>query len=245
MNPSLLTTFTEHGCPTWVCPECQSASLTILAGSFHSAAIPSSIARWQSTDGELEDIQLVFSCLLKCDLGRCGTLVAASGSGYVSDTPWEAQELGEPSHMELFQARSFTPSLCAFNIPSGCVEKVVEPLKQSFSLFPNAPGAAANSIRIALEELMTALGVAQTGSLHARIQGLPPQYSEYQSALTSMRLLGNAGSHQLDRVTYQDVEQAYAIIEFVLQKIYGGSTESIRQLIARLEARFKPVPNSA
>lgn len=47
------------------------------------------------------------------------------------------------------------------------------------------------------------------------------------------------------RVTYQDVEQAYAIIEFVLQKIYGGSTESIRQLIARLEARFKPVPNSA
>ncbi|MNE58960.1 hypothetical protein D3C80_1540210 [compost metagenome] len=163
----------------------------------------------------------------------------------MTDTPYEAREEGEPGHVELFRARSFTPPLSAFNIPSQCPERVVEPLRQSFILYLSAPGAAANSIRIAVEELMTALGVAQTGSLHARIQSLPPQHIEYQGALTSMRLLGNAGSHQLDRVTYQDIEQAYTIIEFVLQKIYEGSTESIRQLISRLDARFRPVTNSA
>lgn len=85
MNPSLLKTFTEHACPEWVCPLCHSKSLAILKGSFHSAAIPQSVARWQRIDGELDDIELVFSCLMKCDLGRCGTIVAASGSGFVTD----------------------------------------------------------------------------------------------------------------------------------------------------------------
>jgi len=245
MNTSLLTTFTEYRCPSWVCPACQSESLTILAGSFRWEVIPASVELWKKPDGELEDIELVFSCLLKCDLGRCSTYVAASGSGYVTDTPWQAQEEGEPAEMELFRVRNFTPPLSAFTIPSRCPGHVVEPLRQSFSLFLSAPGAAANAIRIALEELMTALGVAQTGNLYQRIEALPPQYREYQAALTSMRLLGNAGSHTLDRVTATDIEQAYAIIEFVLQKIYEGSTESIRQLVARLDERFRPAPRSA
>lgn len=48
---------------------------------------------------------------------------------------------------------------------------------------------------------MTALGVILAGSLHQRIGALQTQYSEHQAALTAMRLLGNAGSHTLDRVT--------------------------------------------
>lgn len=245
MNPSLLTPFTEHRCPSWVCPVCHSKSLGIQAGSFHSQALPKSVERWQQSDAELEDIELVFSCLLKCDLGRCGTFVAASGSGYVTEIPGEARDEGEPAHIELFQVRSFTPALCAFNIPSQCPENVAEPLRQSFSLFLNAPGAAANAIRIALEELMTALSVPLSGTLYQRIQLLPSQYSEHQSALTAMRLLGNAGSHTLDRVTATDIEQAYTIIEFVLRKIYEGSTESVRQLTALLSVRFQPAPRSS
>lgn len=216
-----------------------------MRGSFHSETILESIARWQRSDGELEDIELVFCCLLKCDLGRCSTVVAVSGSGYVTDTPWEAREEGESSHTELFQALSFIPPLSAFTIPSRCPGHVVDPLRLSFSLFLNVQGAAANAIRIALEEMMTALGVAQTGSLYQRIEALPTQYREYKTALTSMRLLGNAGSHTLDRVTATDIEQAYTIIEFVLQKIYDGSIESISQLVARLDERFRPESRSA
>lgn len=137
MNTSLLTTFTENRCQAWVCPACRSESLTIHAGSFHWEVIPASVTRWQNTDAELEDIELEFSCLLKCDLGRCSTFVAASGSGYVTNIPWQDQEEGEPPQMELFQARNFTPALYAFNIPSECPEHVGEPLRQSFSLFLN------------------------------------------------------------------------------------------------------------
>lgn len=244
MNPSLLTEFTESSCPAWVCPVCRAESLTIQEGSFHYAAIPASVARWQRDDGELEDIELVFSCLLKCDLGRCGTVVAASGSGYVTETSGEAQYHGEPPHIEWFQARSFTPALSAFTIPSQCPGNVIEALQQSFSLYLSAPGAAANAIRISLEQLMDALGAPPKNNLHQRLEALPPQYTQHKDALMAIKFLGNAGSHSLDKVTTTDIEQAYTIIEFVLQKIYEGSTESVRQLVTRLEARFRPIPKS-
>ena len=69
--------------------------------------------------------------------------------------------------------------------------------------------------------------------------------SRSRDALTGMRLLGNVGSHTLDRVTAADIEQAYTIIEFVLRKIYEGSMESVRQLTDLLSERFQPVPRSA
>ncbi|HGD7999443.1 TPA: hypothetical protein ACI69N_000996 [Escherichia coli] len=56
MNPSLLTHFTENNCPNWVCPSCHSTSLTIQEGTFHYAALPESVARWQEPEGEYEDI---------------------------------------------------------------------------------------------------------------------------------------------------------------------------------------------
>lgn len=36
-------------------------------------------------DGELEDIRLVFCCLLQCERARCRTVVAVSGTGDVHE----------------------------------------------------------------------------------------------------------------------------------------------------------------
>lgn len=239
MYESLLRHFPENHCPNWACPSCQSASMAIQEGTFHSEVIPDSVERWKKIDGELEDIRLVFSCLLKCERARCGTFVAVSGTGHVHQN--QDDEDDEP-YYHLFQASLFTPTLPAFAIPAQCPHKVAQPLMQSFSLFLNAPGAAANTIRIALEELMAALGVAKSRTLHARIDALPEKYGPHKAALMAIKWLGNAGSHEVDRVNTYDIEQAYRIIEFVLNKIYAGSTESVAQLAARLDARFRPTP---
>ncbi|MFD3249113.1 DUF4145 domain-containing protein [Rahnella aquatilis] len=238
MYESLLRNFSEFHCPNWVCPSCQSASLAILKGTFHSETIQESVERWKRMDGELEDIRRVFCCLLQCERARCRTVVAVSGTGDVH----ENQDEDGIDRYHLYQARLFTPTLPAFAIPAQCSERVAQPLTQSFSLFLNAPGAAANVIRIALEELMTALGVKPMRALHARIEALPERYSQHKAALLAIKWLGNAGSHELDRVNTYDIEQAYRIIEFVLNKIYAGSTESVAQLAARLDARFRPTP---
>ncbi|MFP8661484.1 DUF4145 domain-containing protein [Enterobacter kobei] len=127
-------------------------------------------------------------------------------------------------------------------LPEQCPRNVAEPLKESFALFPGAPGAAANTIRIALEQMMDALGVQAMRSLHHRIEALPAAYAEHREALMAIKFLGNAGSHELDRVTTLDIEHAFFITEFVLRKIYAGSTQSVRQLVNRLTAQFGPEP---
>lgn len=237
MNPSFLTHFTENNCPNWACPSCHSTSLTIQEGTFNFAALPESIARWKEPGGEYEDIFLVFSCLLKCERTRCGTVVAVSGSGGVHQNN---EEDGDESHYNLFRAQHFTPALPAFIIPPNCPKNVAQPVMQSFGLFLSAPGPAANAIRIALEELMTALGIPEMRSLHLRIEALPEQFSEYKAALMAIKWLGNAGSHVQDSVSVFDIDQAYRIIEFVLSKIYAGSTKSIEQLATDLDKRFRP-----
>lgn len=240
MNQSLLTCFTKHQCPAWRCPSCHSTSLAIQPETFHSAADPETVARYRQEDGGPEDIRLVFSCLLKCERARCGAVVAVSGTGEVQPAHDEDEmEDGEP-YYDLFQARSFIPALLVFDIPEQCPGAVAEPLKQSFALFPAAPGAAANSVRIALEQLMDALSVPAKGSLHQRIEALPVPYTDHREALMAIKFLGNAGSHSLDSVTTQDIEQAYVITEFVLRKIYAGSTQSVRQLVKHLTDQFAP-----
>lgn len=240
MNPSLLNEFTETRCPDWVCPDCHASSLAIKKNTFHNEVIPKSLARWKEIDGELEDICLVFSCLLQCERAHCQSVVAVSGTGRVEETPWQLQEEGEEPHYHLFRATSFVPPLPAFCIPPRCPDPVRLALMRSFELFLSAPGAAANAIRIALEELMTALNVEIKGSLHNKIEALSGEHETHGKALMAIKWLGNVGSHELDSVTAEDVEHAYTIIEFVLRKIYAGSTATIAQLIERLAERYGP-----
>ncbi|WNK42636.1 DUF4145 domain-containing protein [Pantoea agglomerans] len=246
MNQSLLTCFTKHQSPAWSCPSCHSTSLAIMPDTFHSGAVPETVARFQQADGGLEDIRLVFSCLLKCERARCGAVVAVSGTGEVRPAHDEDEEEDGNPHFSLFQAKCFIPALSVFNIPEQCPDAVAEPLKQSFALFPGAPGAAANAVRIALEQLMDALEIPPRGSLHRRIEALPAPYSMQREALMAIKFLGNAGSHEFGSVTTLDIEHAFVITEFVLQKIYAGSTQSVRQLINRLTVQFGPdsMPNS-
>lgn len=240
MNQSLLTCFTKHRCPDWRCPSCHSTSLAILPETFHSAAVPESVARYQEAEGGLEDIVLVFSCLLKCERACCGAVVAVSGTGEVQPAHNEDEEEDGNPYFSLFQAKSYIPALSVFDIPQRCPATVAETLRQSFALFPGAPGAAANTIRIALEQLMDALGVQAMRSLHRRIEALEAPYAEHKEALMAIKFLGNAGSHEVDRVTPLDIEHAFFITEFVLRKLYEGSTQSVRQLVKRLTDLYAP-----
>ncbi len=245
MNDSLLTEFTSYRCPNWTCPACKSTSLAIKDGTFHTAQTAESCTRVKHDFFEVEDYRYVFSCLLKCERTHCKGVVAVSGTGYTTETPPDAREEGAEPYFQLYQATSFTPPLPVFEIPRHCPEAVSRPLTQSFSLCISTPGAAANTIRIALEALMTALKVPERGTLHKKINALPVQYQEHRDALMAIKWLGNVGSHKLDRVSANDVQDAYKIIAFVLGKIYAGSTESIAQLAQRMKMTFGPETDPA
>lgn len=87
---------------------------------------------------------------------------------------------------------------------------------------------------------MTALGIPIMHSLHDRIEALPERFNELKAALLAIKWLGNEGSNAMNCVNAFDIGQAYGIIEFVISKLYTGSTKSIKQLTADLGKRFRP-----
>ncbi|EPC3806861.1 DUF4145 domain-containing protein [Enterobacter ludwigii] len=186
-------------------------------------------------------MEFVFVCLLFCERTRCPAVVAVSGTGVLPDSDRVRSAAEDITGNILYRAASFTPALPAFAIPAECPDEVTLPLRQSFSLFISAPGSAATAIRITLEALMKALNISGT-KLHTRLEKLrdEAEYAEHMDALMALKWLGNAGSHELDRVSSQDIEDAYQIIESVLDKIFAGSKESLATLIARMTRVFGP-----
>ncbi|APZ68660.1 DUF4145 domain-containing protein [Salmonella enterica] len=242
MNPSLLTPFRESRCPDWICPVCGGNTLAIKEGTFHAGQTAESSKIWVTPEFGLPDMEFVFVCLLFCERTRCPAVVAVTGTGVLPDSDRARPAAEDITGNIIYRVASFTPALSAFAIPAGCPEEVALPLRQSFSLFISAPSSAATAIRIALEALMEALKLPEARSLHKRLEKLrdEAEYAEHMDALMALKWLGNAGSHELDRVSSQDIEDAYQIIESVLDKIYAGSKESLDALIARMTRVFAP-----
>lgn len=241
MNPSLLSPFRECRCPDWICPVCGGNTLAIKEGTFHAGQTAESSKIWETPDFGLPDMEFAFACLLFCQRTRCPAVVAVTGTGVLPDSDRVRPDAEEITRDIIYRASSFTPALSAFAIPAGCPEEVALPIRQSFKLFIIAPGSAATAIRIALEALMNALNIPGT-TLHSRLEKLrdDAEYAEHMEALMALKWLGNAGSHELDRVSCQDIEDAYQIIESVFDRIFADSKDSLAALIDRMTRMFAP-----
>lgn len=152
-------------------------------------------------------------------------------------------------HLEMavtfYRVTHFVPTLKAFSLPEHYPEKICTALVNAFGLFLSYPSAAANSIRIAVEELMNDLGVAAKEdegrfiSLDKRLKKIPQKYSEFQGRLSAIKWLGNAGSHTYDKVKISDIEKAFEIIEYVLSRIYDESAIKTAKLAEEMTMRHK------
>lgn len=163
---------------------------------------------------------------------------------------WEAeqeQETGQQlsDYEQYFCPRYFWPALHPVEITEKCPEKIRSALYASFSVYLSQPGSAANLVRIAVEELLDAIGVPDTNTKGERIwlgvrlnNHMPAQYSEYADPLKAIKFLGNAGSHEYNRVSVRDSEDAYDIMEYVTSSLFAGRKASIDALAARLKTRF-------
>ncbi|WP_105649016.1 DUF4145 domain-containing protein, partial [Cronobacter dublinensis] len=173
---------------------------------------------------------------------KCNEVVCCSGiSRYESD--WDYEKGME--YEQVLKPVNFVPALYPFIINDNCPEEISEPLAASFSVYLAQPGSAANLIRITVERLLTAIGVPERNDkgkrivLHERLEKhLPDNYSDYASPLMAIKFLGNAGSHTLDEVKVRDIEDAFEIMEYVVNDIFSKRKESIEVLTKRLNQRF-------
>ncbi|MGN8002975.1 DUF4145 domain-containing protein [Acidovorax sp. 22279] len=222
--------FSEDRMPDWACPTCEKGVLQIAKDSFKKDE------RLHSRDHSHEAwdpdwIEYVYSCLLQCSNDKCRETVCSAGTGTVDTFQYEDEQgRWAQEYVDVFRPKFFEPHLKLIEIPSKCPKQIVDPLNESFKLYFSAPGAASNSVRVAIEELLTELKVKRFDivkkkrrmiSLHQRISLLPAKHVELKEMLTAIKWIGNAGSHGGERITHDDVLDAFELTEHVLGEIYS------------------------
>lgn len=227
----------------WPCPACGQKTLQIMKESFvHRDTLET--RRMQSEDWfEPEMHASVFSCMSLCSRAQCGEVVACAGKGGW-ERDWDEYK-HEVNYLRWYQPVSFIPCLKPFSLPDDCPEEIADPLKASFSVFLTHPGAAANLVRISVERMLTAMGVAERNEkdkripLHQRLEKLPATYEAFSKPLMAIKFLGNAGSHRHDEVNVADIEDAFGIMDHVVNELFSGRRESVAVLTERLHTRFQ------
>jgi uncharacterized protein DUF4145 len=152
-------------------------------------------------------------------------------------------------YMDFFRPNYFCPSLKLFSIPNGTPEDVIEEIQQSFELFFCNPSSSLNHIRIALEYLLTHMGVnrykmvrnrRKSIVLHERIRLIPEKFKEIKDHCLAIKWSGNAGSHSGEEITKDDVMDAYEIMDEVLREIFNSKKKEIIKLVKQINKKKGP-----
>jgi hypothetical protein len=255
-----LEPFFKESFPNWNCPRCDIGVLRPVDGSFQYWESAESreagrnylMENRQSFDANTmlggDASEYRYSVLLKCNNQTCMEYVASCGSGQVvEEYDRNTDEFNYPNG---FLPQYFYPSMRIFPIPKECPKKVRDEIESSFKLFFSDPPASVNYIRKAVDEILTHKGVRRfvnnhTGqkiriALHDRIIGFRSSNSDTANSLLAMKWLGNEGSHT-DKITKNDVLDAYEILESVLDDLYVGYRKSLDKKVLKINKSRKPL----
>lgn len=191
--------------------------------------------------------------LLQCSNDICGEGVVCSGAwGYEYGEMKEEEEEGGyfPAVIAAFIPEYFVPALDIFQIPQGCPPRASDEIRLSFRIYFADPSSAANHVRKAIENLLTAKGIKRfvtekSGkrkivSLHDRIVQYRIRDAENADLLMAIKWLGNAGSHDAE-LTKEDVLDSYELLEVVLDNLYVKHAKKVRQLAKSVNKRKGPM----
>lgn len=228
----------------WPCPECGQKTLQIITESFVLNDTLDTSRNSSEIWFEPEMHVSIFSCMARCTRNQCGEVVACTGKSGWEQQGWDQETLND-EYYQWFKPKTFFPALHPFELSEKCPEEITEPLQASFSIFLMQPGAAANLIRVSVERMLTAMGIAERNDkgkriiLHNRLGMLPALYESFSEHLMAIKFLGNAGSHTYDDVNTKDIEDAFEIMEYVVNDLFSGRKESVDVLTKRLSDKFK------
>lgn len=242
--------FTETNTPDWMCPTCKKGILRIIDGSFKTSETRDSLRRNRNhSEWDPYGVAYIYSCILQCNNDKCQEVVSSTGGGGADIDEYYDNDGHLNQHwVDMFRPTFFEPALAIIDIPENCPAEVTEPLQESFRLFFCSPAAAGNNVRMAVEALLTQLGVPTHNtkpkperlSLGTRLHHLPEKLSEFRQLFDAIRLFGNDGSHPDSKITTDDLMDAYELIEHVLQVLYKPLPKLPTELVEKITKKFTP-----
>lgn len=242
--------FRKDRIPRWVCPTCGKGILNPISDTFKSFEAATSRKKRGSMDWDPLEIEYIYSCLLVCLNEGCKEVLVNSGEGFV-DVDVEYDENGQPdqNYFDYYRPKYFYPHLKLFSLPKNTPKDVVEEINQSFELIFCNPPSASNHIRIALENLLTHMKVKRYENknrkkiflnLHKRIDLIPTKLQALKEFFLALKWLGNAGSHSNKKISFDDVMDAYEIMDEVLRELFEEKQKHIKKLVMTINKKKGP-----
>lgn len=187
----------------------------------------------------------LFTAKLVCTAPKCREATVGLGEfRYV-----EAEKI-EDGHLIMdfekqFIFKTLLPSSPLIFYPDGCPQTVKDLLDEASYMLLNNPGAAANRIRTAIDELLTALKVKRyqkvKGKLikldtHSRITAFKEINSTAASTLEAVKWIGNEGSHN-STLSVVDALDGAELLAFALGLLYDTNSRTIQRKAKQINAK--------
>ena len=235
-------TFTEEEAPDYLCPRCNKGLLRLNKDTLKSVETVDSKLYQRKEYSEFQDMQMIFNCMFKCINDKCGEVVACTGhAGVGIERAVDYDDFSQPNeYYTYYKPLFFYPNLNLITIPKNTPDDIKKLLNKSFELFFTAPSAAANLVRVSIEEILTDQGVEKINNLHRRIEKLPQKHESLKTKFFAIKWLGNAGSHSGDGITADDAMDAYELVEDLLLKIYGSKDDELNMLASKINTSRGP-----
>ena len=227
--------------PHVACPTCGDGSLAIK--SIETEDCGESIRYRNHEDWEPEWLHGTFHGALQCARSACQETVAIAGD-YKTDMVRGA-DVGSYSdynsipYDSFFRLRFSIPPLTLVALPGRTPEAVATAVNGAAAVIWTDPNAAANRLRVAVEELLTANGQRRFEvkkhkrvrlTTHRRIEEFKQDRSEAAEALEAVKWIGNEGSHAAE-LGLADVLEGAGFLGYALRLLYDDEDEQLASRI--------------
>lgn len=241
--------FEEGHWPHMPCGYCGKGHLLADVTTTESA----SSSRHRDHEGwEPEWITGVFSGVLTCSNPACGEHSAVIGEMKVdakltSSRDWDGQ------YATFLKIEMVSPALPLLQFPDATPTAVRARVSAASSILWAQPSAAANRLRSAVEELLTARGVRKTQDMspkagaksgrkrrrlttHERIELLRKNEPVIADALEAVKWIGNEGSHE-EGLTALDVLSGVRLLARAIELSYDTNPTELARLAAKINKK--------
>jgi hypothetical protein len=234
--------FTKEEIPSYPCPSCGAAELVSKALICEKNAATK--RNGGDEDWEPEYDEHVFNLMLECR--RCLETLFVSGDTYTDEEIEADSETNWSRYYILkFRPKYIFPSLKFISCPNATPKEVKANVDAAAALYYAHPTACCNTLRIAAEDILTSLGVPESEvgkyiSFGARIKELPEESTE-RTLLEAIRWLGNDGSHSKSLITHADAQDAFEVMNLLIEEVYSDRKKKIQDLAKVINQHKGPV----
>ncbi|QOC94725.1 DUF4145 domain-containing protein [Micromonospora craniellae] len=242
--------------PDLICPTCRIGRLTVPKPWVTGGDAATTEARRQRPDDfEPDWITGVFTGILECPRDTCQERIAVTGGWRLAISPDAAGP-----YLDVVRLTYARPALILVDCPPGTPDRVTAACRAAAEIVWVDPSGAANRLRVAVEELLTAQGVPRTASprspggrrrrikTHERIELLakrkPKKAHDAVHVLMAVKFIGNAGSHD-SSLTIKQVLECAEMLGLALTLLYDPTQATLMRRVRAVTRKHGWLPSTS